>query len=259
MEHNFILFCPASLPLSTLIVENDKSDRDDLREYLGPHSDIIAIEGIASTFAEAIQLLNRRTFGLSILDYKLDHYKTIFNLFAVIKDASRFGTVVFTSNYPDEINAYDLLEAPFDLPLHKPIDEHSVGEFIEKLRDYLTLKLASKITYKVKEVGTGRVFKLADDDILFISAGNNEQEIHCTDGSLIKVRQSLESIQPILNQSIFMQTHRGYIINTNKVVSSGSYMGEPRFLFFDNKKGGPKAKYTKGLEAALAARGVPLD
>ena len=85
--------------LETFIVEDDPIALEDLLLELKHHHDIIKISKIAKSYKEALDIILRYKFDLSILDIYLPEGRTCFDL---IKNSnlSNFGIIALNSKIP---------------------------------------------------------------------------------------------------------------------------------------------------------------
>lgn len=258
MERNFISCSPVSLPLSTLIVEDNEDESDELVRLLSQHAGLIKVSFVASTLQEAKeQLIQPEGFDLSILDYELDYSKSMLDLIDMIPDKSRFGILVFTTKRNRDIDVYKLHNAKFSLSLAKPIDEDLVAEFAANLRQFIKSELGQSCIYYLKESTSGKRFRLKNDDILFIKAQDNYCEVYNSFGSIWRVREKLGVFAEELDEKVFMQTHRSFIVNTSKVKAfTGDTDSISNALFFHTDSDQPYAEFSDSYKDLLVKRGL---
>lgn len=200
--------------MKTLIIDDERLARAELRSVLEPH-DFIEVIGEASNANEGIELIDSLKPDLIFLDIQMPE-KTGFDMLEELGNCPR---VVFVTAYDEyaikafEVNAFDYLL--------KPVDPSRLEEVVNKLKS---------IDEEEKNAPTS---KLQPDDKIFIKDGDkcwfvemNKIRMFESDGNYVKVYfeqsrplilRSLNSLEQRLDAKTFFRANRKFIINLNHI------------------------------------------
>ena len=204
----------------TLIVEDNNTEMKYLVDLLKDHQDIIEISGQAESYSNALSLLGDNEYDLSILDYKLDNHKTLFNLVESAK-RKKFGLIVYTSMVTSN-DIEKILDVKPDFRLYKPFDEDSVGEFVLKLKKHVEESKNSQIDYMVftdKELK----IKVPYKDIYYLEGARSSCSFICKGKvqnkpiTYIDTEGGIGTFDYLLNTGIFVKCMRSYYINKHLI------------------------------------------
>jgi len=176
--------------------------------------------GDFSNAIEAIKFLNKQTVDVVFLDIHMPGF-TGFDFVETLKNPPKI--VLITSDKELALQAYEY-ESIVDY-LVKPITRNRFEKSIEKVKTVLfkqedTSSLDSKYSSVSEELYINidrRLIKLHVNDILFIQALGDYINVK-TIKKEYKVHSTLKKIKEKLPEKIFMQIHRSYIINFNKII-----------------------------------------
>jgi DNA-binding LytR/AlgR family response regulator len=217
--------------IRVLIVEDEFITLDALRDELEEIG--YEISGDAMRADEALVILERGDTDIAILDIHLKGSESGIWLAAQIRDKYKIP-FIFLSAFSDqetiakaaETNPSSYLVKPFtsaDLytsielallthaknveELHLPASHTKVTNEL-LIRDSIFVK--DDLTYK----------KILIRDILYIEAFRNYLELYLIQGSHV-IRSTLKDFLAILPAAYFMQTHRSFVVNMEKVDEVG--------------------------------------
>ncbi|EDM45686.1 response regulator [unidentified eubacterium SCB49] len=210
------------MQLKAIIVEDEETSREILRNYIAKYCPLVKIMGEAENIDEALVLINNNALDLVFLDVEMP-FGNAFDLLEKVPDRS-FETVFVTAY---DHYAMDALNAHASYYLLKPI---SIDKLIEAV-DYVTeikekentlqdrvlqpkqLQMNGKITIPVQNG-----FEVLEvDQILYCQADDNYTNIYLTDGKKL-VSKTLKYFEEILTPSGFARVHKSYLVNVNKIV-----------------------------------------
>lgn len=206
--------------MEILIVDDEPLAREELRYLLEQNSNVTNIYEAESIDTATKQLINQQ-IDLVFLDIQLGDDNG-FTLAKRLKDLSLQPRIVFATAYDEyALDAFDANALDYIL---KPFEQERVDEAVNK---GMNLQKAQTITKDVNP----RMSVTIDDktqvinksDILYayVEAG---VLIIKTNGAEYRSRQTLTSFQEKMDQTKFLQIHRGYVVNLDKVVQT-----EPSF------------------------------
>lgn len=211
------------MKLKSIIVEDEQTSREILRNYLKKYCPNVEILGEAANVEEALVLIRNHELDLVFLDVEMP-YGNAFDLLDAVGDIS-FETIFVTAYSNYAINA---LNAHASYYLMKPI---SIDELIKAV-DYVT-EIRSKenalqnqiLVAKTKSVA-GKItipqfdgFEVLNTaDILYCKADDNYTEIYLNTNEKKLVSKTLKYFEDALDESGFARVHKSYLVNVNEIV-----------------------------------------
>ncbi|MFD2522992.1 LytR/AlgR family response regulator transcription factor [Emticicia soli] len=173
----------------------------------------------AKNAKEALEILKREAITIAILDIHLgENEQDGISLGQQIKDKYAVPFIYLTAYANVETIGKAIATSPFSY-LTKPFKSSDLIASVE-----ITIRqAASMANYQPKLVVKDGEYsvELAIDEINYIESDGNYLVIH-TDGKKYKVRSTIKKMIEELSASIFVQTHRAYIVNKNKIRSFNS-------------------------------------
>jgi two-component system LytT family response regulator len=230
------------MPIRTIIIDDERLARNELKKLLQQHSDIDVIEE-ATNVDEGIEKIEELAPELIFLDIQMPG-KTGFDLLAEIDKAPR---VIFTTAYDEyaikafEVNALDYLL--------KPIEPKRLNDAIQKLHYEIQKEQAS--------AQNGRGLLTEDDQVfvkdgekcwfvklheirLFESVGNYAKVFFGTNKPLIL--KSLNALEERLDERNFFRANRKHIINLRWIEKIEPYFNGGLLI---ELKGGEKIEVSR--------------
>ncbi len=221
--------------IRVLIVEDEFITLDALRDELEEIG--YAISGDAMTADEALAILERGDTDIAILDIHLKGSQSGIWLAARIRERFQIP-FIFLSAFSDKATIAEAAKTEPSSYLVKPFTQADLYAAIElalhthsKQQESLQLPESHTDTTKellindsifVKDELTYRKIPLSD--ICFVEAFKNYLELHLDTGRHV-IRSTLKDFLDILPDEFFIQTHRSFIVNLEKVSEIG-----PTFL-----------------------------
>jgi two-component system LytT family response regulator/two-component system response regulator LytT len=216
------------LPISALIVDDEKLARDEMRYLLDQEKGIV-VAGEASGGEEAVAMAAELSPDIIFLDIQMPELDG----FGVVKKLVESGDVpliVFTTAYDQyaikafEINAVDYLLKPVEKDrLEEAIGRAkaimpSRGDYVEKLRKltesiHVGRKFLSKIVVK-KEGG----MDLVDSGrVAMFERRGPEVVAHTDDGDFLTNYTGLDELEVQLDPAVFLRLGPDGIVNVGKI------------------------------------------
>ena len=211
------------MKLKSIIVEDEQTSREILKNYLKKYCPNVEVLGEAANVEEALLLIRNHDLDLVFLDVEMP-YGNAFDLLDKVGDI-HFETIFVTAynNY-----AMDALNAHASYYLMKPI---SIDDLIKAV-DYVT-EIRSKenalqnqvLVTKTKSV-EGKItipqldgFEVLNtSDILYCKADDNYTEIYLNTNKKKLVSKTLKYFEDALTDSGFARVHKSYLVNVNEIV-----------------------------------------
>ncbi len=225
-----------SIKLKTIIVEDEKTSREILNNYLQKYCPQVEVVGEAENIDEAYGLIKKHELDLVFLDVEMP-FGTAFDLLDRLENID-FETIFVTAydQYAmDALNqhaAYYLLKPLSIDELIKAVD--FVSKIIEKEQ-----KLSSG-DFQVKRQFNNQKIKVPiqngfeiinTEDILYCRADDNYTQIHCGTQHRL-VSKTLGFFEKDLIEKGFMRIHKSYLVNMHKIVSY--HKGKGGYIVLEN-------------------------
>jgi len=210
--------------LKTIIVEDEKTSREILNNYLIKYCPNVQVVGEAENIEEALILIRNNELDLVFLDVEMP-YGNAFDLLDRVGDVN-FETVFVTAynQYAMEaLNqhaAYYLLKPISIDELIKAVD--FVTDIKEKENQFNNEVLIPKINNSNKKISipTQTGFELIDtESILYCKADDNYTHFFLKEDQKRLVSKTLGFFEKQLSEYGFFRIHKSYLINLNHVQS----------------------------------------
>lgn len=215
-----------------LIVEDEFITLDSLRDSLEEIG--YEISGDAMKAEEALAILDQRDTDIAILDIQLKGEKSGIWLASQIKQKYKIP-FIFLSAFSDpktiqeatQTEPYGYLVKPFTPSDIYAAIEVALKNFSKNSEAFHLPKSHTKVSDEVLVndaifVKDDLVFrKIIISEILYIQAFKNYLELHFV-GNRHVIRSTLKDFLEILPNAHFMQAHRSYVVNIDRVEKVGS-------------------------------------
>lgn len=209
------------MKLKTIVVEDEETSRDILKNYLSKYCPKVDVVGEASNVDEALILIRNNELDLVFLDVEMP-YGNAFDLLDKIGD--RTFETVFVTAY--DHYAIDALNAHASYYLLKPID---IDKLIAAV-DYVTEikqreeQLQNTVLKPKQQTVVGKLtipvqngFEVLQiEDILYCQADDNYTVIYFKEKKKL-VSKTLKYFEDALNESGFTRVHKSFLVNVNHI------------------------------------------
>ena len=211
------------MKLNSIIVEDEETSREILKNYLKKYCPNVTVLGEASNVEEALVLIRNNDLDLVFLDVEMP-YGNAFDLLDKVGDIN-FETIFVTAynHY-----AIDALNAHASYYLMKPI---SIDELIkavdyvteiktkeDALQDQVLVPKTNNVEGKITIPQLDGFEVLNTTDILYCKADDNYTEIYLNNNKKKIVSKTLKYFEEALTHSGFARIHKSYLVNVNEVV-----------------------------------------
>lgn len=208
--------------LKTIIVEDEETSREILRNYLKKYCPKVELVGEASNIEEALSLIRNQTLDLVFLDVEMPKGNA-FDLLEQVGDRS-FETVFVTAYNQYAIEALNTHASYY---LLKPV---SIDELIKAVDYVVQIKekenaLEDKVLTAFSSEKQGKITIPVQDgfevleaaSILYCKADDNYTQIFLTSGGKKLVSKTLKYFEDALTDFGFARVHKSYLVNINEV------------------------------------------
>jgi len=220
-----------------IIVDDEKSGRTLIKEYLEDHKDLILI-GEANNGVDAIKIINEFKPDLVFMDIQMPGLTG----FDVLEHLNELPTIIFSTAYDKyALKAFEVHAVDY---LLKPYTRDRFNKAISKLKDNTPSQIAplanehilSKSDYPdriIVEKGSKYV-TLATDEIHYIEAYGSYSKIFDKSDTYLSNR-GITQLEEKLNPKQFMRIHRSIIVNLTAVKEVSKY-GKSYILILKNNE-----------------------
>ena len=211
------------MKLTAIIVEDEETSRQILKNYLKKYCPNVTIMGEAENIEEALVLIRNNDLDLVFLDVEMP-YGNAFDLLDKVGDIN-FETVFVTAYNHYAIEA---LNAHASYYLMKPI---SIDELIKAvdyvteiktkenaLQDEVLIPKTNTVNGKITIPQQNGFEVLNTSDILYCKADDNYTEIYLNNNKKKLVSKTLKYFEEALNGASFARVHKSYLVNVNEVI-----------------------------------------
>lgn len=211
------------MKLKAIIVEDEHTSRDILKNYLTRYCPNVQVLGEAENVEEALVLIRNNELDLVFLDVEMP-YGNAFDLLEKVGDIN-FETIFVTA-----YNQYamDALNAHASYYLMKPISIDELIKAVDYVSDTKQKEAALQDQVLVPKINAvaGKITIPQQDgfevintaDILYCKADDNYTEIYLTNEKKKLVSKTLKYFEDILVDSHFSRVHKSYLVNVNEIV-----------------------------------------
>ncbi|MDO5979468.1 LytR/AlgR family response regulator transcription factor [Flavivirga spongiicola] len=211
------------MKLNSIIVEDEETSRDILKNYLKKYCPNVTVLGEAANVEEALVLIRNNELDLVFLDVEMP-YGNAFDLL------DRVGDINFETVFVTAYNHYaiDALNAHASYYLMKPI---SIDELIkavdyvteiktkeDALQDQVLIPKTNGVLGKITIPQLDGFEVINMSDILYCKADDNYTEIYLNTNKKKLVSKTLKYFEGALNNASFARVHKSYLVNVNEVV-----------------------------------------
>lgn len=188
-----------------IIIDDEELARTLLNTYVDK-VDYLQLKASFENPLEALTFLKENSVDLIFLDIQMPQLKG--TDFAELVQKTGVQIIFTTAYYEYALQGFELSALDY---LLKPITFKRFLSAVEKLPKTLTMD-SDKITIK----SGYDLHKIAFAEILYIESDSEYVNYHLTNGKKIMAYQSLSKLAAMLPDT-FMQVHRSYVINKEKV------------------------------------------
>ena len=211
------------MKLNAIIVEDEETSRDILKNYLKKYCPNVTVLGEAENVDEALLLIRNNDLDVVFLDVEMP-YGNAFDLLEKAGDMN-FETIFVTAYNHYAIEA---LNAHASYYLMKPISIDELIKAVDYVSEIKTKEEALQDEVLVPKTNTvnGKItipqldgFEIIEtDNILYCKADDNYTEIYLNNSKKKLVSKTLKYFEETLANSSFARVHKSYLVNVNEVI-----------------------------------------
>src|SRR5688500_7452645 len=212
--------------LTAIIIDDETSSRNSLRQKLTKHCPEITITGECENGEEGVKDIEQKNPDIIFLDVEMPRM----NGFTMLKQLTNKNfEVVFITAYDHyairaiKFSALDYLVKPIEISSLKAAVEKAVQKRkISSGNERLELLLQNLMNHKneLQRIAIPSVEGLQfveTANIIYLEANSNYTCFHLTNNSKITVAKTLKDFEELLPGSVFIRIHNSFIVNKNQV------------------------------------------
>jgi DNA-binding LytR/AlgR family response regulator len=197
------------MAIKCIVIEDEPAARVILERYLAQCPELEWCGSFEDPFS-AQSFLDKNTIDLIFLDINLPGMSGISFLRSLVKPPF----VIMTTAYSQyAVEGFELEVIDF---LLKPFSFERFYKSVNKAKERLIPKQVNALTRKISVKSDKRIYQIDLDELLFVEACGDYTTICCTDKKLI-AHETLKSWEIKLKGFQFLQIHRSFIINLQKI------------------------------------------
>jgi two-component system LytT family response regulator len=204
-----------ALTYRCLIIDDESPAHKALASHISKFDDL-EHSGSAFSGMEALKMLNENSYDIIFLDINMPLLSGV----ELMEIQPKRPLTIVTTAYSDfALSAYQNDAIDY---LLKPISFEKFSKAIEKARTYYSGKSLKKDDTTNKKVLSlrvnGQMTDVVISDILYIESLGNYMKLYSAKLNLpLLIYGSLASITSEIDSTDFLQVHRSYIVNVNKI------------------------------------------
>ncbi|RNA67034.1 LytR/AlgR family response regulator transcription factor [Alteribacter keqinensis] len=202
--------------IRVVIVDDEPLSRDELAHLLSEYKDMEVV-GQAGSGEEGLELSLKLSPDVIFLDIEMAEMSGV-ELAKALQQLKKVPAVVFATAYPDyAVNAFRLEALDY---LLKPFDEEQLEETVERIRSlYKTAsEMPSKKVSRLAVEHDETITYLTPEEIDYCFREGKETKV-CTGERCYSSRLTLRELEEKLAAHSFFRTHKGYLVNLERVES----------------------------------------
>lgn len=212
------------MELRTIIIEDEQTSREILKNYLKKYCPKVTVLGEASNIDEALILIRNNELDLVFLDVEMP-YGNAFDLLEKLGNVN--FEIIFVTAYDqyaiEALNnhaAYYLLKPISIDELIKGVDY--IIDFKEQENKLQNTILQPKVSSEKEKITipTQDGFEIIEiQHILYCKADDNYTHIYLNNDRKKLVSKTLKYFEDILKESSFARIHKSFLVNVNYIVN----------------------------------------
>lgn len=209
--------------MDILIVDDEPLAREELSYLLQRYPSVKYINE-AESIDEALEKMLDKKPDILFLDIHLTD-ENGFDLAKKLINLKEPPYLIFATAYDEyalkafQVNASDYILKPFEEEkIHLALDKYKrYYDPVRSVTEPTTTPTPKKATYdSIAIQGEDRIFLVKPEEIFLVSVDDRQLSI-VTEDHVYQMQGTLREIEQKLPSSLFLKTHRSYILNTSKI------------------------------------------
>src|SRR5579871_5374396 len=243
-----------SMPISTLIVDDEKPARDELAFLLKSFPEINLV-GQGKNGLEAVNLIKEHSPDLVFLDVQMPGLDGFGVLKKLVERKARVPHVVFATAFDHyAVQAFDVNAVDYVL---KPFDKARIAKAIQRARREIEAQTspAERLEQLVNQLGAGgakgrasaqvpkllvksqqKLLLVDSDDLIFGMIEEGAVSVSTREVEGASNYRTLEELQAALDTESYWRPHRSYLVSISHIKEVVTWFNSTYMLKMDDKK-----------------------
>ncbi|MFK7750254.1 MAG: LytR/AlgR family response regulator transcription factor [Kordia sp.] len=203
--------------MKTIIIDDNKKSIQVLKLLLSNLCPEVNVIGEASSYTEAVKLIDNNELDLIFLDVNLTEEITGFNVIDNFKNYD-FKIIVISAYGDYALQAFDYNVIDFIL---KPINSQKLINAVHKVSTFIKQKDSAGDARNFLSVqSTYKIDLIKIDDILYLTADGKYTSIKLKDNTEVLSSTNLKVFEEkLMSNNLFFRVHRNRLVNIKNVIS----------------------------------------
>ena len=240
-----------TMPINTIIVDDEKPARDELAFLLKGFPEILLI-GQGKNGVEAVALIKEHAPDLVFLDVKMPGLDGFGVLKKLVERKMKIPHVVFATAFDQyAVQAFDVNAVDYVL---KPFDKARIAKAIARARKMIETQTSAtdRLEQLVSQLGAAkqnsappvkllvksqqRLLLVDGEDMVFATIQEGEVSVMSRQAEGISNYRTLEELSDALDSESFWKPHRSYLVNIHHIKEVLPWFNSTFMLKMNDKK-----------------------
>jgi two-component system, LytTR family, response regulator len=213
------------MKITALVLDDDPSYCDLIASYVNAHENLRLI-GAFEDPEEAKKCIEANEIELCFFDMEMPGMSGL----ELVRSLTDPPYVIFITSYKDfAIESYEVEAIDY---LVKPVKKDRFNQAVDKALERIRMEQKAATAEELEAIKTGddhffirtdaQYVKIRFDDVLYIEALKDFVKIH-TPSQVYTALINLKNIELALPKSLFIRTHRSFLVNVRHIAAIGKY------------------------------------
>jgi len=227
--------------IKALIIDDEPAALEALKMKLEMYCEKVEVVAVCSSAKEGLQAINKFRPDLIFLDIEMP-WMNGFEMLDCLGDNIDFDVVFVTAYDQYAIRAFKVKAQDY---LLKPVDKDDLMSCVNRVRGEDKKFKREQLTELLQEMDKSMSAKrillhtknaieiVNQSEITYLQADSNYCNVYTSNGKRIMVTKTLNSLEKLLDDKIFMRIHRSYTTNINCIKRIASEDGACDVILMD--------------------------
>ena len=219
--------------IKALIIDDEPAALEALKMKLEMYCENVEVVATCNSAKEGLQAINEHKPQLIFLDIEMP-WMNGFEMLDCLGDNIDFDVVFVTAYDQYAIRAFKVKAQDY---LLKPVDKDDLIQCVNRINVDTTTFKRENLTELLQEMDKSLSAKrillhtknaieiVNQNEINYLQADSNYCNVYTSDGKRIMVTKTLNSLEKLLDENIFMRIHRSFTANINCIKKIASEDG----------------------------------
>jgi len=230
--------------IKAIIIDDETPALESLKLKLEMYCQDVEVVAICNSAKEGLQAINEHKPNLVFLDIEMP-WMNGFEMLNCIGDNINFEVVFVTAYDQYAIRAFKVKAQDY---LLKPVDKDDLISCVKRISttspQFSREKLTDIVTEMDKPLNSNRILLHAknaievvnQNELIYLQADSNYCNVFVKGGKRIMVTKTLNELEKLIDQDVFIRIHRSYTVNINFIKKISTEDGAYDVILEDGKK-----------------------